>query len=63
MANSVKDSVTTEENPYSFRKSWIFFLHFSCKYAGGFSTHAGIPGYFLPLNMFVLGQDGCLDYC
>lgn len=36
---------------------WNFILK-TC--AGDFSTHTGIPGYFLPLNMFVLKQDGCL---
>lgn len=57
-----------EENPYSFRNleiaDFFFFFHTSFALsAGGFSTHVGIPGYFLPLNMFVLEQDGCLDSC
>lgn len=65
MPNSVNDTVTTEENSYSLRNLEItdFFYISLLKSAGGFSTHAGVPGYFLPLNTFVLEQVGSLDSC
>lgn len=67
MPNSVKDTVTTEENPYSFRNLEIaefFFYIFLVKSTWGFCPAVGIPGYFLPLNIsYLLEKDVSLDSC